>query len=246
MSRYFIEVAYRGTNYAGFQKQSNANTIQLEIEKAFRTYFRTDFSLTGSSRTDAGVHAKQNFFHFDSHDLSEHTDFTKAAYHLNAILPLDIVIKSINKVDKDAHCRFDALSRTYEYIVYQNKNPFLQGTAYYYPYRLDKALLQQMAAELINHKDFTGFAKRNTQVHTYNCTIYSSEWNFNESFLIYKVKANRFLRGMVKGLVGTMLRSASKNQTFDQFCIIITSKDQAKVDFAVPSHGLTLLQVGFK
>jgi len=245
MPRYFIEVVYKGTNYAGFQIQDNANTIQSEIEKALSTYFRNAFSLTGSSRTDAGVHAKQNFFHFDSDQLNNQLDFAKAIYHLNAILPLDIVIKSINQVNEEAHCRFDAKSRTYEYMIYQNKNPFLQDTAFFYPFKLDFELLQTLASELKKHSNFESFSKRSTQVHTFNCIIHSSEWIFNEEILSYKVTANRFLRGMVKGLVGTMLKSVSKKQSINQFQSIVTSKNPAKVDFSVPSHGLTLLQVNF-
>lgn len=246
MPRYFIEVAYKGTNYAGFQKQHNANSIQAEVEKALSKFFRTEFNLTGSSRTDAGVHAKQNFFHFDCELKLDQENYTKVIYHINAILPLDIVIHSIKEVNHDAHCRFDALSRTYEYIIYQNKNPFLQDRAYYYPYSLDINLLQQLAGEIINHTDFKSFAKRNTQVHTFICTILKSEWIFKDNYLIFRITANRFLRGMVKGLVGTMLRLASKNESIIQFRSIIQSKNPSLVDFAVPSHGLTLQQVNYK
>jgi tRNA pseudouridine38-40 synthase len=246
MPRYFLEVAYKGTNYAGFQKQHNANSIQSEVEKALSTFFRTEYNLTGSSRTDAGVHAKQNFFHFDCEQLLSQKNFTKVIYHINAILPLDIVVQSIKEVNPRSHCRFDASSRTYEYIVYQNKNPFLQDRAYYYPYNLDINLLQQLAGEIMNHTDFESFAKRNTQVHTFFCTIFQSEWIFNENYLIFRITANRFLRGMVKGLVGTMLRLASKNESIIQFHSIILSKNPSMVDFAVPSHGLTLQNVNFK
>lgn len=245
MARYFIEVGYKGTNYAGFQKQDNANTIQSEVEKALQTYFRIQISLTGSSRTDAGVHARQNFFHFDIEGSVELTDFTKGIYHLNAILPLDIVVKSIKPVNIDAHCRFDAITRTYEYVVYQSKDPFMQGAGYYYPYSINIATLQQLADVLKLHTDFESFAKRNIQVHTFHCTIMNSEWILKPGFLVYRVTANRFLRGMVKGLVGTMLRSASKNHSIDEFHSIIISKNPSKVDFAVPSHGLTLMEVRF-
>jgi len=245
MARYFIEVGYKGTNYAGFQKQDNANTIQSEVEKALHTYFRTEINLTGSSRTDAGVHARQNFFHFDCEELGIVIDFTKTIYHLNAILPIDIVVKSIKVVNNDAHCRFDATARTYEYIVYHSKDPFMNGLGYFYPYSTDIANLQQLAGELKLHTDFESFAKRNTQVHTFNCTIYDSEWILKQGLLIYRVTANRFLRGMVKGLVGTMLRSASKKNTIDQFRSIIISKNPSTVDFAVPPHGLTLIEVSF-
>lgn len=245
MSRYFIEVAYKGTSYAGFQKQDNANTIQAELEKALAVYCRTAFELTGSSRTDAGVHARQNFFHFDTDIFTPGTDLRKTVYHLNAILPGDIVVRSIYKVEDDAHCRFDALFRRYEYRIYQDKDPFQQDYAYHYPYRFNKDILVETARELLNHTDFEAFAKRNSQVFTHNCTIISSEWQFKEDHLIYTVQANRFLRGMVKGLVGTMLKTATKGHIIEQFREIILSKDASKAEFAVPSHGLTLIQVGF-
>ncbi len=245
MPRYFIEVAYKGTNYAGFQVQDNANTIQAEVEKALATYFRENIGLTGSSRTDAGVHARQNFFHFDSEKLTVYPDLSKPVYHLNAILPGDIVVKSIRLVKDNAHSRFDAVSRTYEYTIYQTKDPFLQSTAYFYPFHLDKGLLQQFAGELINHTDFEAFSKRSTQVHTFNCNIISSEWVAVSDGLIYRVTANRFLRGMVKGLVGTMLKAATKNKSLQEFQAIITSNNPAFVDFSVPSHGLALCKVSY-
>lgn len=245
MPRYFIEVAYKGTRYAGFQKQDNANTIQAELEKALSVYCRTDFELTGSSRTDAGVHARQNFFHFDTDIFTPETELGKTVYHINAILPEDIVVRSIYKVEEAAHCRFDALFRRYEYRIYQDKDPFQQDYAYHYPYRLNKDILIETSRELLNHTDFEAFAKRNSQVFTHNCTIISSEWQFNEDHLIYTVQANRFLRGMVKGLVGTMLKAATKSYSMEQFREIILSKDSSRAEFAVPSHGLTLIQVGF-
>ncbi len=243
MSRYFIEVAYKGTNYAGFQVQENANTIQAEVEKALAIYFREKIGLTGSSRTDAGVHARQNFFHFDSDMLSNYNDLAKPVYHLNAILPSDVVVKSIRMVKDNAHCRFDAISRSYEYNIYQIKDPFLQSTAYFYPFTLDVQLLQQFATELIAHRDFEAFSKRSTQVHTFNCNIHKSEWIITPDGLIFQVTANRFLRGMVKGLVGTMLKCAGKNNSLQQFQAIIASKDPSMVNFSVPSHGLSLCKV---
>ena len=246
MPRYFIEVAYKGTNYAGFQKQDNAKTIQSEVEKALAVYFRIDFNLTGSSRTDAGVHARQNFFHFDTDVLQNQADLSKPVYHLNAILPPDIVVKSIISVNDDSHCRFDAISRTYEYVVYQNKDPFLQEMGYFYPYNVDIGLLQQFATELMEHTDFESFSKKNTQVHTFNCTILSCEWSIANGCLIYRVTANRFLRGMVKGMVGTMLRLALKKQSVEELRTILVSKNPAMADFAVPSHGLTLQEVKYK
>lgn len=245
MPRYFIEVAYKGTNYAGFQIQDNANTIQAEMEKALATYFRDPINLTGSSRTDAGVHARQNFFHFDSDKPVNYPNLSKSVYHLNAILPGDIVVKSLRLVNDTAHSRFDAISRTYEYTTYNAKDPFLQGTAYFFPFQVDKELLQQFASELVNHTQFEAFSKRSTQVHTFNCNIHNSEWISNAEILVYRVTANRFLRGMVKGLAGTMLRCAKKGYSLEQFRSIINSKDPAMVDFSVPSHGLTLCKVSY-
>jgi tRNA pseudouridine38-40 synthase len=240
MPRYFIEVFYKGTGYSGFQKQQNANAVQAEVEKALEIFYRQPFELTGSSRTDAGVHALQNFFHFDSP-----TPLEDGSYNLNAILPDDIVARRIFRVPDNAHCRFDAISREYHYYIYQQKNPFLQHRAFHVPYPLDLALLQQAAAELMQHTDFTSFSKRNTQVNTFLCTLYTSEWVQEADCLIYKVKANRFLRGMVKGLVGTMLLMGKGKISMDEFRAIIESKDCTRADFSVSSAGLYLVKVAF-
>jgi tRNA pseudouridine38-40 synthase len=240
MPRYFIEVSYKGTNYSGFQIQQNANSIQAEIEKALKIFYKEDFKLTGSSRTDAGVHAMQNFFHFDSE-----TEIIDASYHLNAILPADIVVKKIFPVKSDSHCRFDALSREYAYTIYQQKAPFLQDRAYFFPYEINIELMQEAANELMNHQDFATFSKRNTQVKTTICTLLSSSWKVNDSVLTYNVISNRFLRGMVRGMVGTMLQVGRRKISLDQFINIIQSKDSTKADFSVPPQGLFLLKVQF-
>lgn len=240
MLRYFIEVSYRGTDYSGFQVQHNANSIQAEVEKALQIFFKRTFVLTGSSRTDAGVHALQNFFHFDS-DVKLNDE----VYNLNAILPPDIVIRRIFEVSADAHCRFDAASREYRYYIYRYKDPFLKDKAYYYPYTLNMDLLQQAASEVMKHSDFASFSKRNTQVRSFICNIQESEWMKEAGCLVYKIKANRFLRGMVKGLVGTMLQVGRERISPEDFGSVITSKDCSRVDFSVPSHGLFLCKVEF-
>jgi tRNA pseudouridine38-40 synthase len=242
MPRYFLELAYKGTAYHGFQIQDNAATIQLAIEKALFTLFKVDFDLTGSSRTDAGVHALQNYFHFDT-DLSISN---KHVYNLNAILPEDIAVKSIQAVADTAHCRFDAVARSYHYYIYQQKNPFLKDRGWFYPYELDLALLQQAAALLKKHTDFTSFAKRNSQVFTHNCTILISEWSIAaDQQYIFHVQANRFLRGMVRGLVGTMLKVGRGQLSLDDFEKIILAKDCTKADFSTPPQGLFLAKVIF-
>lgn len=240
MPRYFIEVAYKGTNYSGFQIQQNSNSIQAEIEKALEIFYKQKFILTGSSRTDAGVHALQNFFHFDTHN-----NIQENIYNLNAILPIDITIKKIFKVKDEFHCRFDAKSREYHYFIHQKKNPFLIDQAYFVPFTLSPDLLQQAASEVLNHSNFVSFSKRNTQVKTFNCTIYKSLWEHSEDCLVYKIKANRFLRGMVKGLVGTMLTVGRNKISVEQFCKIFKDHDSTKVDFSPPSHGLFLIEVAY-
>lgn len=243
MPRFFMEVSYRGTLFSGFQVQKNAVTIQSEIEKALVILFREKFQLTGSSRTDAGVHATQNYFHFDSEvkDIEQE----RKVYNLNAILPDDIVVKRIFIVAVDAHCRFEAKRREYLYHIYKSKNPFVKDRAYYYPYALSVDALNEAASLLLEHTDFTSFSKRNTQVNNFNCTLYTSQWFRKDDMLIYHVAGNRFLRGMVKGLVGTMLLVGTGKINMEQFEQIIFSRDCTKADFSVPSHGLFLQSVVF-
>lgn len=245
MLRYFIEVAYKGSRYSGFQIQQNANSIQAEIEKAFKIFFREDIVLTSSSRTDAGVHALSNYFHFDATSLPPREILDNITYNLNSILPDDIVVKCIYEVPPNAHSRFNALSRSYKYVVYQSKDPFVADRAYYYPYKFDLNNLQLAASVLMEYKDFTSFSKKNTQVKTFNCTILKSEWFLQDNLTVYSVEANRFLRGMVRGLVGTMLKVGTGKISIGEFRGIIESKDCTKADFSVPAHGLFLLKVRY-
>ena len=157
MPRFFLEITYKGTAYSGFQKQENAVTVQSEVEKALFVLYRQNIELTTSSRTDAGVHALQNFFHFDADIV---IDERRTVYQLNAILPKDIVIKSIMPVNDDAHSRFDALTRSYQYHIHQKKNPFLTDRSFYYPYQLNLDALSEAAALLSSYHDFTSFSKR--------------------------------------------------------------------------------------
>ena len=244
MPRYLLEVAYNGFAFSGFQIQKNANTVQAEIEKALQVFYKGLFELTGSSRTDAGVHALQNFFHTDIPDIV--TVNNKDSYHLNAILPDDIVIKNFTKVADNFHCRFDALSREYHYHIYSKKDPFKKDIAWFYPYALDEGLLSEVANCIKEYKDFSSFSKKNTQVHNFICSIYESHWERENDLLIYKVKANRFLRGMVKGLVGTMLKVGRGLISLEDFKKIIEDKNSANANFSVPGHGLFLMHVNFK
>jgi len=239
--RYFVEVSYKGTRYGGFQVQQNSDTIQGQVEKAFSTVCRTPVSLTGSSRTDAGVHALQNFFHFDSLEVFQ----PSWLYNINAVLPPDIVVRSVFPVADDAHARFLATSRQYHYFITTKKDPFQTHTAWYYPFSVDVQLLNDAAKVLYRYTDYTSFSKRNTQVFTKQCWISESEWKVNNDSLIYTVKANRFLRGMVRGLVGTMLLVGRKRITVPDFEEIILSKNCTRANFATPPHGLFLVEVQY-
>jgi tRNA pseudouridine38-40 synthase len=242
MPRYFLEVAYMGTNYSGFQVQHNANTIQAEVTRALQVFFQTGIELTGSSRTDAGVHAMQNFFHFDT----EKELHPPQLYNLNSLLPHDIVLKNLYLVKPDAHCRFDATERTYQYYITRLKNPFLYGRAYYYPYRLNTEILKCLADAIIQFKDFDSFSKRKTQVNHFVCNIRYSSWLIEEDTWRYEIKADRFLRGMVKAIVGTMLSLAKNNAGVPELEKIVDSKDCRLADFSPPSQGLFLKEVKFK
>jgi tRNA pseudouridine38-40 synthase len=236
MSRYFLELSYKGTAYSGFQVQANANSVQAEIEKAFLIYFRQPVPMTGASRTDAGVHARQNYFHFDF----EEPVMPEVIYRLNAILPEDISIRRIIPVPAEAHCRFDAESREYRYYIYREKDPFLQDRAYYYPYRMDWELLRATAARIKEMTGFDAFCKRNSQVKHHRCTVFESDWEKEGNCMVYHIRANRFLRGMVRGLAGTMLLAGRGIISLEEFEKIAREKDRSRVNFNVPARGLFL------
>lgn len=241
MARYFLDVMYKGTAYSGFQIQDNAITVQSEVEKAMRIYLKENVSLTGSSRTDAGVHAMQNYFHFDT-DMVLPSTFL---YNLNAILPSDIVLKKVQLIHSDAHCRFDAISRKYTYRIYRHKNPFYADRAWYYPFPLDVELLNLASRVIKDYTDFTSFSKRNTQVKTFQCSVTESSWECTGDMLLYHVRSNRFLRGMVRGLVGTMLHMGKGKIGEQELRNIIESRDCSNADFTTPAHGLFLMEVQY-
>ena len=239
--RFFIELAYKGTHYSGFQIQQNAPSIQQEVEKALAVFYRQPIALTGSSRTDSGVHARQNYFHLDA----SFPIAAKQLYNLNALLPHDIFIKRIFEVAPQFHARFHATSRLYHYHISLQKNPFLQETAWHYPFPIHLDKLNEAALLLLQYADFTSFSKRNTQTHTKLCNILQSQWVLEADTLVYKVKANRFLRGMVRGLVATMLKVGRGSLSLAQFGQIIEAKDCTKADFSAPPHGLFLMEVDY-
>ena len=241
MPRYFLELSYKGTQFSGFQVQDNANTVQAEVEKAFQIFFRRQVSLTGSSRTDAGVHALQNFFHFDWEE-----NFAYASlYNLNALLPADIVIKQVYRVAEEAHCRFDAVSRRYRYYIYQRKDPFMQDRGWYYPFPIDAAVLHAAAAFVKTQNDFIAFSKRNTQVNNFRCAIFESRWLQEGDVWVYEVMGNRFLRGMVRALVSTMVKMARSGADTAALESLFAKGMQASADFSAPAQGLFLAEVQY-
>ena len=239
MARYFIELSYDGALFGGFQIQQNIGTVQGALENAMETLFRTPIPLTGASRTDAGVHGYQNFLHFDT----ELEILPKHVYNLNAILPNAVVVKGIYLVPNEAHSRFDSIKRGYIYKLHQSKDPFSEGRSWFYPFPLDLSLMQTAADSLLNYTDFESFSKKNTQVNTFECAITMANWTMSGPNIQFEIHSNRFLRGMIRGLVGTMVQVGRGQISLDAWHEIVASKDEQRVDFSTPACGLYLSQI---
>jgi len=238
--RYFIELAYNGKNYHGWQIQPHAISVQEKINKAISTILRKEINIVGAGRTDSGVHASQMFAHFDV-ETPLNDNFS---YKLNAILPDDIVIFRTQLVHDDAHTRFDALSRSYEYKIWLGRNPFLLDTTWQLHHQqLNIELMNKAAATLYNYEDFECFSKVKTDVHTFNCTVTKAEWVKNGNELTFHISANRFLRNMVRAIVGTLIDVGLEKITVDDFKKIIESKNRSKAGVSVPAKGLFLTKV---
>ncbi len=242
--RYFIECAYRGTNYSGWQIQNNALTVQEEIEKALFTLLKQKVDITGSSRTDAGVHAVQQIAHFELED--EIIDCENLVYRMNKLLTHEISVQKIFKVADDYHSRFEAISRKYEYRISRKKNPFQRGISYEFNGDLDIKLMNNACKTLFKFVDYQCFSKINTDVLTFNCTISEAYWiEESKDLLVFKIKANRFLRGMVRAIVGTLLEVGMGKLSDLDFEEIILSKDRKNAGRAVPAEGLFLMEVNY-
>lgn len=238
--RYFIELAYNGKNYHGWQIQPHAISVQEKINKAISTILRKEINIVGAGRTDSGVHASQMFAHFDV-ETPLNNNFS---YKLNAILPDDIVIFRTQLVHDDAHTRFDALSRSYEYKIWLGRNPFLLDTTWQLHHQqLNIELMNKAATTLYDYEDFECFSKVKTDVHTFNCTVTKAEWVKNGNELTFHISANRFLRNMVRAIVGTLIDVGLEKITVDDFKKIIESKNRSKAGVSVPAKGLFLTKV---
>lgn len=241
--RYFIEFSYKGTAYNGWQKQNNALTVQAVLEKAMATYFRRPIELTGSSRTDAGVHAEQQFAHFDSEVEIMNTG--KAVHSLNGMLPFDIAVSGLYQVQDDVNSRFAATHRRYEYRISRRKNPFLLNQVYVCKADLAIDKLNESADLLLHYSDFESFSKIHTGVNNFRCAISEAIWREEGELLIFSIQSNRFLRGMVRALVGTQLMVGSGKISVSDFEEILKARDRKKAGPQAPAEGLFLVEVGY-
>jgi len=246
--RYFIELSYLGTHYHGWQIQPNAITVQEKINEVLKLLFRTDINVTGCGRTDTGVHAKQFFAHIDLDMESLRFPPEQLVYKLNSILPFDIAIHRIFEVAKDAHTRFDASSRTYEYHLGLKKNPFHKELYYQSPFKsLDFSLMNEAANILFDYTDFECFSKSNTDVATFNCDIMKAKWEKkeNENSWVFTIQADRFLRNMVRAIIGTLLEVGRGNMSLHEFEEVIKSKNRSNAGWSVPGKGLFLTKIEY-
>lgn len=240
--RYFLELSYNGTPYHGWQRQPNAITVQEVLEDSLSTLLREKTEIVGAGRTDTGVHAKQIMAHFDFEKDLE-TDQLK--YKLNSILPPEIAIQKVYGVKDDAHARFDALSRSYEYYVTLSKDPFVINKAYYFKKTLDLDVMNDAAKLLLNYTNFKCFSKSKTDVKTYNCTITDAIWQRQGDQLVFRISANRFLRNMVRAIVGTLIEIGEGKLTKEDLVTIIKSEDRSQAGYSVPACGLYLTSVTY-
>lgn len=240
--RYFFEITYNGKNYNGWQTQHNGVAVQTVVEKALATLFQQEAKTVCSGRTDTGVHCEQQFFHAD---IEKEFDIPRMIQKLNSFLPKDIAIRSIKKVKATASARHDARERTYRYEITRIKNPLLEGLAWHYFKPVDVKTMNKAAALLVGEYDFECFSKVKTDVNHFLCDIKKAKWTKHGDRLTFHITANRFLRGMVRAIVGTLLDVGSGKITVKDFQDIIKSKDRRNAGANVPPQGLYLMKVKF-
>jgi len=246
MNRYFFKLSYKGTNYHGWQVQENATSVQGVIQNALSTILGVpDIQITGCGRTDTGVHASEFYAHFDLDENPESVTEKNLLFSLNRFLPEDIAIQEILPVYPDANSRFDALSRTYKYFISREKDPFILDTAYYYFGNLNVGRMNEGACLLYDYEDFTSFSKLHTQVKTNNCKVSSAKWEQRDGLLIFTITADRFLRNMVRAVVGTLLDLGREKIGLEDVRNIIESKDRSAAGVSVPPEGLFLTKVEY-
>ena len=240
--RYFLEIAYDGTRFHGWQVQPNALSVQEVLDDCLSKVLRQPVSSTGSGRTDTGVHASQQFVHFDA---EQELDPAQMVYRFNRLLPADIVAKNLYLVTDEAHARYDAFARTYHYHITLAKNPFKRYYATYLSRPVDVEKMNEAAAVMLRYEDFTTFSKVKGDTKHYNCAMYEAVWRQEGEDLLFTIRANRFLRGMVRLVVGTLLDVGRGKLTVQDFEQIIASQDRSKASGAAPSEGLYLARVEY-
>jgi tRNA pseudouridine38-40 synthase len=243
MKRYFIHLAYNGARYCGWQIQPHSPSVQEELERCLTLKTGQKISVTGCGRTDTGVHARNYYAHFDVE--TPIANCQDLVYRLNVFLPPDIVLYKIWEVPADLHARFNAVSRTYHYYISRQKNPFHQQDAYFLYGDLDVEKMQQAADLLFNYHDFTSFSKLHTQVKTNDCKIMEARWFELDGLLVFRIRADRFLRNMVRAIVGTLLEVGKGRMTLEQFKEVIEKKNRCSAGESVPAHALFLEAVEY-
>lgn len=240
--RYFLEIAYNGKNYFGWQRQLHQISVQQVLEETLSTVLRSEIKIMGAGRTDTGVHAKQLFAHFDFDEIK---DKNKLIFRMNSFLPKDISLSNILLVKGDAHARFDATQREYEYIISLHKNPFSQDFAFQIDNLPNVTLMNEAAELLLHHRDFQCFSRSKTDVKTYNCTIVKANWETKDNTLIFTIAADRFLRNMVRAIVGTLLNVGRSKTSLEEFKTILNSKRREEAGASAPAQGLYLTKVAY-
>ncbi|MCA5004160.1 tRNA pseudouridine(38-40) synthase TruA [Sphingobacterium bovistauri] len=243
MKRFFLEIAYDGTAYHGWQLQPNAIAVQEKLNHALHTFLREEVETIGAGRTDTGVHAKQLYVHFDSANKVLLDNPNRALLSINSLLPYDISVQRIIEVASDAHARFDATERSYEYHIHSTKNPFLINKSWLLRDIPDLQKMNEAAQLMLGTKDFECFSKSNTQVFTNICTIKEARWEQNGDGFVFHITADRFLRNMVRAIVGTLLEIGVKGKPISYMQEVLESKSRSKAGTSVPAHGLYLTRV---
>ena len=243
-TRYFIFISYKGTSYHGWQIQPNSVTVQKILDDALSTILNEKILTTGAGRTDSGVHATVFCAHFDSVS-SDLVSKKNVVFRLNSFLPRDISVSRLSKVQSDAHARFSAISRTYRYNIIKTKNPFRDDSSWFINRKINTALMNEACGLLMNHTDFTSFSKLHSDVKTNICRISYAVWKEDDDSLVFTIKADRFLRNMVRAIVGTMIEIGSGKINLKEFEEIILAKDRGRAGKSAPAKGLFLVDIEY-
>lgn len=240
--RYFLQLSYNGAGYCGWQVQPNAVSVQQVLNEALQTLLGSSTDCTGSGRTDTGVHARMQVAHFDA---DQYVSPEELLYKLNAILPRDIAVQSLRPVSSEAHARYDALSRSYEYHIHRQKDPFREGFSYYFKPDINTDAMNEAARLLLEWKNFQSFSKVKTDVKHYDCEVFEAVWKNQNDTMVFYVSANRFLRGMVRAMVGTLLEVGMEKLSIEGFRQLLEKRDRRAAARNVPSEGLYLTKITY-